>query len=280
MVVLFPRMLQAMICAFYLWSMDVVGLKQNARNLIGYHPLPVHTSDLLIVTNSPHTLSIIPFCSREPHSRKKWPWFFWPDDPYPVEIKPPLPDDALVDTRVTTTSNSKDSPYNTPNNLLERTSSYCQATKHANNCMLQRRFKHVFHDMRGSKYQGQCCGWCASQPACQSIGLSQAVLNSISIDHVAENIGVRRLFNEAGAYFDNATQKLQISEPPKNKVARLCIIVHFCAFVTISCLAVPWSTYSFNWRLKNIIWKFYEESTGEQCKVWKRSCLSTHPVTT
>jgi hypothetical protein len=77
----------------------------------------------------------------------------------------------LVDTRVTSTSNSTDSSYNTPNDLLESTSSYRQATRHANNCMLQRRFKHVFHDMCGSKYQSQSRGWCASQPVNQLVSV-------------------------------------------------------------------------------------------------------------
>lgn len=44
---------------------------------------------------------------------------------------------------------------------------------------------------------------------------------SISIDSTTENVGVNRLFIEAGAYFDNVAQKVQISKPPQNKVTGL-----------------------------------------------------------
>ncbi|XP_028398534.1 uncharacterized protein LOC114522102 [Dendronephthya gigantea] len=129
-----------------------------------------------------------------------------PDDPYPIEIKPPLPSDDLTVCTVRTeneTRNTKYAPGNPPKEPLEKISSMPTSTTSAQitNCnsgsdlqkfnkasMVPRRFKHIFYD----KY----------------------------CDLATENVGVNRLFLEAGAYFDNVAQKLQISKPPQNKIEK------------------------------------------------------------
>ncbi|CAB4022538.1 uncharacterized protein LOC113677719, partial [Paramuricea clavata] len=127
-----------------------------------------------------------------------------PDNPYPVEIKPPLPiDDVLIEKVRIKIRNLKDSSNDTQKELLESNSQHCATSteiidfkvsskadisKQTNSCMLPKRFKYVFHDK------------------CDNL--------------IAKNAGVSRLFNEAGAYFDNVTQKLQICEPPENKIEK------------------------------------------------------------
>ena len=67
-----------------------------------------------------------------------------------------------------------------------------------------------------------------------------------SIDYVAENVGVSRIYHEAGAYFDNVTQKLQIPEPPKNKVQTVKVVYNYAPVPYFMLIQLQFLAYSFH----------------------------------
>lgn len=95
---------------------------------------------------------------------------FSTDEPYPVEVKPPLPSDVLVDNARVNTTNT-DSSNDNHKQLSESISQHREGpelnsvtntdfnvspktgvSKQINHHMLPRRFRHVFQDMCDSKW--------------------------------------------------------------------------------------------------------------------------------
>ena len=90
---------------------------------------------------------------------------FLTDEPYPVEVKPPLPSDVLVDNARVNETNTDSSIDTTSisqyhegpelNSVLNTDFNFCPKTdvsKQKNYCMLPRRFRHVFQDVCQSKW--------------------------------------------------------------------------------------------------------------------------------